>query len=205
MRKQGIDLRNILSWPLAYGFFSNILAPGKTYPIVAKEYIKSQAGDRILDLGCGIARILNYLPCVEYTGLDMNRRYIEKAKKTYGERGAFVCEEVSAELIDRFKDHDIVLALGVLHHIDDAKAEQLFKIAKSALKAGGRLITFDGCYVHRQNRFARYLLSKDRGKYVRTKDEYVAIASRVFSRVAVDVRTDLIFIPYNHIIMECSA
>jgi cyclopropane fatty-acyl-phospholipid synthase-like methyltransferase len=32
---------------------------------------------------------------------------------------------------------DIVLAIGVLHHLDDAEVLQLFKIAHAALKNGG--------------------------------------------------------------------
>ena len=54
----------------------------------------------------------------------------------------------------------IVLAIGVVHHLDDAEAVKLFQLAHAALKSGGRLVTMDGCYVPKQSRVARHLLAR---------------------------------------------
>lgn len=35
----------------------------------------------------------------------------------------------------------IMLALGVLHHLEDYEVRQLFALAQAALREGGRLIT----------------------------------------------------------------
>jgi len=199
------DIRNALSRASIYDLFSNILAPRKTYSILSEEYIRPKKGDKILDIGCGISRILDFLPNVEYLGLDMNSAYIATAIKKYGNRGTFVCEKINKELVKRFSDYNIILALGILHHLDDLEAYQLFAIAKNALKPGGRLITFDGCYIKGQSKFTRYLLSKDRGKYVRTRDEYIALASRIFTSIEEYHRSDLLSVTYNHIIIECTA
>lgn len=199
------DIRNILSSPSIYSYFSNIIVPGKTYSVITKEYIKPCKGDRILDIGCGIGRILSYLPDVEYLGFDANNKYIMAAKKKYGDRGAFICEKAGYELVNKFSNYDIVLALCVLHHLNDSEAIQLFEVAKSALKTGGRLVTLDNCYLDGQSKLARWLMSKDRGKYVRTRSEYVNIASKVFTQVESHIRSDLIFITYDHIIMQCMA
>lgn len=39
---------------------------------------------------------------------------------------------------------DIVLVVGVLHHLDDTEALQLCQLAQAGLKSGGTLITLDG-------------------------------------------------------------
>jgi cyclopropane fatty-acyl-phospholipid synthase-like methyltransferase len=110
---------------------------------------------------------------------------------------------VSQFSLAKEQNFDVVLALGIIHHLDDAEAGQLFQIAYGALKEGGKLVTFDGVYANGQSTAARWLLARDRGEYVRSEREYVAIASQVFSKVRPSVRHDLLRIPYTHLILEC--
>jgi SAM-dependent methyltransferase len=116
-----------------------------------------------------------------------------------------VCERVSggARLVDGRGGFDIVLATGVLHHLDDEEARELFRTAREALRPGGRLVTLDGCYVDGQSRMARYLLSRDRGKFVRAPEAYVRLARSQFEDVQASVRDDLLRIPYTHVALVC--
>ena len=98
---------------------------------------------------------------------------------------------------------DVVLATGVIHHLDDVQAAALFGLARLALRPAGRLVTFDGCRVPQQSRLARWLLAKDRGKFVRTQEEYLRLASARFANVELDLRHDLLRVPYTHLIMRC--
>jgi SAM-dependent methyltransferase len=175
--------------------------------VYVKNYIRPREGDKILDMGCGTADILAYLPSVEYVGLDMNEAYINYAKKRFRHKGIFLATKVDGKTITKFflHDFDIVLATGLLHHLNDDDALRLFELANSTLKPGGRLITLDGCYVKGQSWLASLIMSKDRGKYVRTKDRYLSLSSEVFTNIQVSVHHDLIRIPYTHIIMECTA
>ena len=137
----------------------------------------------------------------------MNQAYINYAKKRFQNRGKFLARRISQGVIDELSlfGFDKVLATGILHHLNDDETMQFFELASSALKPGGRLITLDGCYVKGQSWLARLILSKDRGKYVRTRDEYFNLASRVFGGIRISIHHDLIRIPYTHIIMECTA
>jgi SAM-dependent methyltransferase len=199
-------MRTILAFPRIYSLFSRIVG-GNARTVYVKKYIRPKEGDKILDVGCGTADILAYLPSVEYVGLDMNEAYINYTKKRFGHKGIFLATKVDGKTINEFSlyDFDIVLATGLLHHLNDDEALRLFELARSVLKPGGRLITLDGCYVKGQSWLARLILSKDRGKYVRTKDEYLSFASKFFKNIQVSIHRDLIRIPYTHIIMECSA
>lgn len=188
--------------PVVYRAWGRLVG-GKDRARFAREHVRAEEGQRVLDIGCGPADILEYLPPVDYTGFDANPDYIATATRNYGNRGRFYCQRVSHESGAANEAFEIVLALGVLHHLDDAEAEQLFRLAHAALVPGGRLVTLDGVYVNGQNRIARLIIARDRGEHVRDERGYRAIADRVFSNVTPVVRTDLLNIPYTHLILEC--
>lgn len=200
------DIRSILEISAIYKLFA-IMVGGNARSLYVEQYIRPRDGDKILDIGCGSADILSYLPGVEYVGLDMSQAYINSAKKHFGNRGTFLTKKVNKDTIKglSLSDFDIALATAVLHHLNDDEAMQLFELARSILKPDGRLITLDGCYTKGQSWLERFILSKDRGRYVRTKDQYFALASGLFTDVKVSIHHNLIRIPYTHIIMECTA
>ena len=64
----------------------------------------------------------------------------------------------------------------------------------------------DGVYVEGQSPIARYLLSKDRGEYVRSPKSYETLAKTAFASVRTFIFHNLSFpIPYTHIFLECIA
>lgn len=199
------NLKNLLSIPDVYKSLMKFLTNDKVYAAFVNEYINPRKGDKVLDIGCGPARVFNFLSDVEYVGLDMSQSYIDAARTTFGNRGKFICERLDEKSLRGFKNYDLVLALGVIHHLNDEEAVGLFKIAKKILKPGGRLITLDGCFRKGQSRLERFILTQDRGKYIRTEDQYCSLASQAFVKMKTYVRSDLIsIIPYTHIIVECT-
>jgi len=186
-----------------YLFFKKLVVPETNKKLFVSKHIKAQKGDNILDIGCGPADILDLLPEVNYVGFDINPLYIEYAKKKYSSKGKFSCEKVSSKNIIETGCFDIILAYGILHHLNDEESLQLFNLAKYALKPSGKLVTFDGCYTDNQSQIKRYILSKDRGEFVKTQNEYVHLASNCFSIVNITLYENFLRIPYSHIVMEC--
>jgi SAM-dependent methyltransferase len=199
-----LDLRTILAAPAAYRLFTRLIA-GNCRAVYALEYIRPTAGDRILDIGCGPGDILDYLPEVRYLGVDLSARYIAAARARFGDRGEFRCQALKDLVIDEPASYDKVLANGVVHHLDDEEAAELFRLARLALKPGGRLITMDGCFVPGQSAVASALLRRDRGEFVRTAEAYIGLAGMAFAAVRASVRHDLLRVPYTHLILECTA
>jgi SAM-dependent methyltransferase len=198
-------LSSVLNLAAGYRLFWRLVGGESSCKTYLAEYVKPAPGDKILDIGCGPADVLNYLPAVNYTGLDISPEYICSAKKRFGSRGRFYCNDVGLAAIEEERGtFDLVLAIGVIHHLNDAQAARLFDLARLALRPTGRLVTYDGCYVPQQSRIARWLLAKDRGKFVRTREDYLRLALVRFSKVDPQLRHDLLRMPYTHLIMRCS-
>ena len=198
-------LSSFLSLAAGYRLFQRMVGGESARKIYLAEYAKPVSEDKILDIGCGPADVLNHLPAVNYTGLDISQEYISSAKERFGSRGRFYCGDVSLAAIDGEQGtFDLVLAIGVIHHLDDAQAAKLFALARRVLRPNGRLVTYDGCYVPEQSPIARWLLAKDRGKFVRSQEKYLHLASARFSKVEYHLRHDLLRMPYTHLIMHCS-
>src|ERR1700722_3391154 len=172
-------VRSVLDLPLAYRAWSRLLGVRRYSQVLVKEHIRPKPTDRILEIGCGPGTLIPYLPTTDYVGFDASPEYIKLAQKRFPGVN-FVCERVSRFTLAERDDFDIVLAFGILHHLDDAEAVQLFRIAHDALKPGGRLVTHDGVWTSDQSGIAKYLLARDRGQFVRTGEQYVALASQVF-------------------------
>lgn len=196
-------IRSVLSHPIVYNSFQNLMGARQMRTFLTNNFIHPEQGMNVLDIGCGPAEILDYLPAVNYWGFDISEPYIQQATSRYGTKGKFTCQTLGLNDLQDLPRFDIVLALGLLHHLDDTFATQLLNIAYSALKSGGRLITLDPCLEIGQNPIARYLILKDRGQNVRSRDGYNTLISNVFSQYHIEVRHKS-GIPYTHCFTECT-
>ena len=204
MSQRAKGLYSLLYLPRFYSVFETAIGALKGRKQVIQDIVRPRPGARILDIGCGPGDVVGFLPeGVEYIGFDESTVYIQSARSRYGDRAGFYQARVGEQTIADLGQFAIVLAFGILHHLDDAEAEHLFRLAYQGLKPGGRLYTLDGCYIPGQSTVARWLLSKDRGKNVRTQEEYVRLARTVFDDVTPIIRHDLFRVPYTILILEC--
>ena len=163
-----LDARSILAFPSVYEFFQGLIGAHRSRAECMELYIRPKASDRILDCGCGPGILVDYLPAVDYVGIDIDEKYIAAARGRYGDRATFRLGSVGHETIHEEDHYDLVLAWGLLHHLDDDQASEFLHLARRCLKPTGRLVTADGCYTDDQSRTARYLLGSDRGSHVRS-------------------------------------
>lgn len=196
------DLKNLLAHSHVYRQFQNFLGATRLRQTLVSEYLHYQAGQKIVDVGCGPADIFELLPGADYVGIDLSPEYIETAKKRFGEKGRFLCADASQLSVLPGNAFDAALAVGLLHHLSDKQALSLFQSIHASLKPGARFITVDACYTGKQSTFEKFLLSKDRGEYVRTDKQYYELASKIFTDIRCAVRRDQLRIPYTHLFME---
>jgi 2-polyprenyl-3-methyl-5-hydroxy-6-metoxy-1,4-benzoquinol methylase len=176
-----------------------------TYPTLVDEFIRPTSGCSVLDVGCGPAAILEFLQDVKYIGLDHNPNYIATATKKYGSKGTFICAGVDQLNDYGLKAFDRIIILGVMHHLDDAQLTQLMASLKGRLNVGGVLITFDVAFEDNQKFIAKLLAKNDRGKFVRTKQQYLKFIEVAFNVEQADLRHDLLRVPYTHLLTRSTA
>jgi SAM-dependent methyltransferase len=200
-----IDVRRILSSPTIYEFFSRSLGGQQARSLLVREHVRPFQGMRVLDVGCGPGALVEHLGGVRYVGIDVSDAYIRHARRIFGDRAEFRVGDATALDAD-LRGFDVVLAFGVLHHLDDGSAGRLFEQARMALAADGRLITLDNAVIADQPRLiADRIVSWDRGVHIREPSEYERLAKAAFPIVRCTLYRDLLRIPYTHCVLECGA
>lgn len=200
-------LRHILARPKLYDLFQTAVGANAWRKDVIEEFLRNgiPAGGLIIDIGCGTGEILSYLPDnLRYLGIDRNADYISYAKERYRHRNAeFLNRELTPDLPLQNYKADAVLAIGLIHHLDDHECITLFQAAKQTLRPGGVFLALDPVYHPAQSAAARYIISKDRGKAVRTMEQYMALYTREFSQIQCDINHAPLRIPYTGVVFRC--
>ena len=174
---------------------------------LAKVFWKLKGGEAVVDIGCGPGTVLKYLPPdVDYVGVDISENYIRAARKRFSAKGTFFLSTAVDFLTHnrtRLNCADLVLCNGVLHHLSDHEAIEVLKLSKRIMKPYGRLVCLEAVYLTRQTRLSRWIVGADRGRYVRSEQEWKNLISQAFDSYSTNILTGLIRIPYTHIVIEC--
>ncbi len=197
-------IRSVLNNPRVYDTFQRLVGSDRARDEFIGGYIRPEPGLRVLDVGCGPGRLVSQIPDVDYTGIDLSESYIESARETYGAQGRFLVGKADEIPADELGTFDVVVAKGLLHHIDEHEILDLFSTTRRILNPGGRLVTLDATFTDDMPRAARWVVSRDRGQSVLTPEGYEALAKRYYGSVRVGVHHDLLNIPYSHALMELS-
>src|SRR5688572_6549695 len=201
MSHRSTGIYRIFESAAVYERFQRLLGGDEARRRFVQEILRPASGARILDIGCGPGTILDHLPeDVDYVGYDLNPKYIEEARRRHPGRGRFFCARVE-DVPDEPGGFDLVLAVAILHHLEDSEAGRLMASAWRHLRPGGSLVTLDPVRHPGQPLVARLLVALDRGRQVRTPEGYRELAAARFPSVETALLTDLMQIPYSHLLM----
>jgi SAM-dependent methyltransferase len=196
----------IFSLPLVYHGFQSFLYGNSMEWLIREHWKLQNLKRRVVDIGCGTALLLKYLPSeVEYVGFDVNERYIQQAKKMWAARpntSFFLGKLKDLKHHDKFKNVDLFICAGVLHHLSYTEADEVLQTVLERLSPGGRFLAHEPCFLAKQSWLHRCVLNMDRGQGIRTELQWKELVSKHFEHWESAIVTGLIRIPYTHILLD---
>src|ERR1044072_2479120 len=201
-------LRTFLTNPTVYVFFQRLLGGKGVGAFLANDFWKLKGGETVVDIGCASGFVLDYmLNDVRYYGVAISKEYIYASQKKFSERGHYLLG-TAQDLLNNggdalLKKVDLVTCNGLLHHLTDDEASEILEISKQFLRPGGRLVCLEATFLTRQTRLSKKMVNMDRGRYVRSEQQWRDLIARSFDTFSTSVVTGLIRIPYTHIVIQC--
>lgn len=196
----------VLQRTLVYKTFKNIVAPPSQVLSNLQEFMSLEDGKSILDLGCGYGDVAFYYSerCA-YLGIDSNSDYISEAlRRNKGSKAEFLVADVNDETIRNRGPFDLVIMIGVLHHLDNSQVIDVANASKSLVSPDGRFVAMEPVFDPTQKLSARLLIAADRGRYVRDLSGYSSLLGQGFDNVDARVVHGRLRIPYSHAILTCT-
>lgn len=150
-----------------YRLISSMVDPVKT------KYIKRLQDDfsglNILDLGCGPGNSSKIFLDSDYTGIDINPRYISRARRRYPGMKFIVADLTEFQLDDKY---DVILINSFLHHLNTPDSEKILRQAAAGLSEEGRIILQEPIRPWPDQVWQRMIMRLDRGDYFRSLTEW---------------------------------
>lgn len=199
-------LHSILSVPWFYNFIQWIFFDLKS-KIRTENLSRTNDDDIIYDIGCGTGVSLEYLNRNStYFGFDISMKYINEAKAKFKSRPNtnFFGYEFNSENTRDLPKCDLVIMIGVMHHISDGELKKIFSNIKKKMKPNSHLLTVDPVFLDSQETISKFLISQDRGKAVRHRNAYENLIKEFFDITVSEVMHQT-FPPYDRLIIKARA
>ena len=133
----------------------------------------------VLDFGCGVGQYSTLFMSQSYIGVDVERKYIDYAKRNFAGEFLLISEE---EPLALQKDIlDLILAVDLFHHLSSKESHAVLKEFKRVLKDSGKIIIDLSPSEFQPNLLGKLLIMLDRGRFVRDKEEFVSLFSEHFN------------------------
>ena len=170
---------SLASNPRLFSFLRKVIELGfiKEKTIITQS-LKTGKDQKILDIGCGTGEFSGLFNKENYTGIDINKEYINFAK-TKNKKNFLVMDATDLKFADN--TFDAILIMAVLHHLELTGMERVLSEAKRVLKPNGKILILEDAKLEGQDGMLTKLVQKfDKGAFIREPGEYQRIALRYF-------------------------
>ena len=184
---------------LARGFelYQGLVGASRSKRRFVEGFVRPQAGDRVLDLGCGTGALLGFMPeGVEYVGVDVDERYIAAARKRYGTRAEFVCADGRATNPRARTTSPLPTASSTTSN--DAQARSLLDVATAA----SRFVAAEPCTAPGSDALERWVMAHDRGRFIRNEEVYLDLVRTAFPQVSAELVPGTYRIPFTLVVLD---
>lgn len=156
-----------------YSLWQAPFAAAKLAPMLAHNDIGRAR--RVLDVGCGPGTNTHLFTHADYLGIEINPGYIEHARRRHNRR--FVVADITTYEDAGGAEFDFILVNSFLHHIDTPSAIKILGRLQSWLSEDGHIHLLE-LLSPGDRSIARLLANYDRGKYLRSLEEWQALFDR---------------------------
>lgn len=151
--------------------------------IVFKRLINSNIDrggiESVLDVGCGTGTQAPLFDKSKYLGFDVDSNAVNYAKRQHPGYEFLVRDATGFKLKKKF---DLVLIVGVLHHLNDQELVSTLDSVKHHLKQSGKLLIIEAIPpLFKWNFIGKMLRNKDRGSHIRKLGEYENFVNKKFN------------------------
>jgi SAM-dependent methyltransferase len=157
----------LMEHPAIYSAWQAPFAAQKFAPV--ERWLRNNTVRRVLDVGCGAGTNAGHFSVVDYTGIDLNERYLQVARAKF--RGRFVQADLTSTDLSSLGTFDMILANSFLHHVSDSDAERILAQLSPLLAADGTIHILDLVLPGRKS-LAWMMARLDRGKYARPVERW---------------------------------
>lgn len=151
-----------IRWVLEAGFHGH-------HPILNK--MRAQQDAKVLDIGCGTGIFSPFFETSSYTGIDIDEKYIDRAKAKYPEHSFQEMDATKLQFDPSI--FDICFISGIIHHLDDSSASKVISEARRVLKTNGCIVVWEDIPTQSSwNIVGRTIHSLDKGDFIRQPGDY---------------------------------
>lgn len=155
----------LLEDPRVYEFVQMLLGGRRVFRAVRESLSVELAHIRygnVLEVGCGTGLTKDCFSG-DYTGVDINPEYIRMGSGKGG--GTFLVADATS-LPFETASYDLVVTVGVLHHLDEHERRKMFGEMQRVCRPGGHILIADGLVPSSRMNLLGYIMAKlDRGRY----------------------------------------
>jgi SAM-dependent methyltransferase len=201
-----MKIADVFNNPKLYRIFQFAITSHRTSEVIRLQILKPDSVAKILDFGCGVGHYSDKFPDAEYLGIKPLARCVEQARKNYKNSNLkfIVGDHNNLKFIPN-SSYDLIIAIGVLHHLDHSIFVEFIKESYRILKIGGRRTTIDPVRHEKQSRISRWVVQRDRGIWVRPPEGHLNTINEYFcNNTSYEIFDNLLRIPYDHIAIEAT-
>lgn len=151
--------------------------------LVVKNLINKYKGKpkKVLDLGSGNGYLSTLFTSNGYLGYEIDSKLVNEAKFNYPKYHFRVGDITKIDIGRKF---DLILIIGVIHHLNDEQFDSVLKVINRHIDKKGKILIIEAIPpISKYNFVGKLIRNMDRGNYVRSMISYKSKLNKKFKVV----------------------